>query len=187
MRADARRNYERLLRAADAAFVDLGAEAPLEEIARRAGVGIGTLYRHFPTRQALLEAVFRDEFEAMRAEGERLLSSPSPGDAFARWLRVVLDHTAAYRGLSASVMSAMRDDKTELSTSMKGVHEAGAALLARAQRDGAVRSDLDSAAVFQLVCAIGVATEQAPDRAAQAEQLLSVVIDGMRHQAATAT
>ena len=186
MRADARRNYERLLRAADAAFVEHGAEASLEEIARRAGVGIGTLYRHFPTRQALLEAVFRDEFEAMRAEGDALLASASPGEALARWLRVVLDHTAAYRGLSASVMTAMRDERTELSASMKAVHAAGAALFERAQQAGAVRSDLDIAAVFNLVCAIGVATEQAPDGAAQADRLLSVVMDGLRHHAPTA-
>src|SRR3954452_2753784 len=87
MRADARRNVERLLAVAKETFAERGADAPLEEIARRAGVGIGTLYRHFPTREALLEALLRDSFEPLRAEADRLLTSPSPGDALDAWLR----------------------------------------------------------------------------------------------------
>src|SRR6266852_1321868 len=87
MRADAQRNYTRLLDAATAAFLEHGADdVSLEEIARRAGVGIGTLYRHFPTRQALLEAVYRDQAEALHARALELLSSPSPGEALATWL-----------------------------------------------------------------------------------------------------
>src|SRR5499433_1511780 len=88
MRADAQRNYERLLSAAAAAFAEHGADdVSLEEIARRAGVGIGTLYRHFPTRQALLEAVYRDQVEALRARADELLVSVPPGAALAIWLR----------------------------------------------------------------------------------------------------
>src|ERR1700729_4527354 len=90
MRADARRNYDRLLSAAAAAFAEHGADdASLEEIARRAGVGIGTLYRHFPTRQALLEAVYRDQVDGMRAKADELLASDSPSGALAEWLHAL--------------------------------------------------------------------------------------------------
>src|SRR5918997_3877226 len=90
LRADARRNYERLLTAARAAFDEHGADASLDGIARRAGVGIGTLYRHFPTRSDLLAAVLRDEIEALSAAAERLLTSQAPGDALINWLRAVV-------------------------------------------------------------------------------------------------
>ena len=95
MRADAQRNYTRLLDAASAAFLEHGADdVSLEEIARRAGVGIGTLYRHFPTRQALLEAVYRDQVELLSARAEELLKAESPGDALADWLRVLMKSAA---------------------------------------------------------------------------------------------
>src|ERR1700691_553126 len=89
MRSDARRNRERLLTAATAAFAETGADAPLEDIARRAGVGIGTLYRHFPTRLALQEGVFRNQVDAVCARGRELVCDPAPGDAFAAWLHVL--------------------------------------------------------------------------------------------------
>src|SRR5216683_1164509 len=98
MRADARRNYERLLSAAAAAFATRGADdVSLEEIARRAGVGIGTLYRHFPTRQALLEAVYRDQVEALRARADELAEAESPGDALAEWLRAMVKFSSTKR------------------------------------------------------------------------------------------
>src|SRR6266487_4025102 len=92
MRADARRNYQALLSAANAAFIEQGADdASLEEIARRAGVGIGTLYRHFPTRQALLEAVYRDQVDALRARADELLGSLPPDAALVAWLRALVE------------------------------------------------------------------------------------------------
>src|SRR5215471_13753051 len=92
MRADAQRNYTRLLDAAGAAFIERGADdVSLEEIARRAGVGIGTLYRHFPTRQALLEAVYRDQVELLSARADELTGSDdAPGAALAAWLRALM-------------------------------------------------------------------------------------------------
>ncbi len=101
MRADARRNYERLVATATAAFAERGAEASLDDIARRAGVGSGTLYRHFPTRQALLEAVYRDQVEELCSQARELLASPSPGDAFATWLRAMASYMTTKRGLSS--------------------------------------------------------------------------------------
>src|SRR5579863_8630413 len=98
MRADAQRNYARLLDAASAAFLEHGADdVSLEEIARRAGVGIGTLYRHFPTRQALLEAVYRDQVETLSARAEELLESESPEDALAGWMRAMVGFSSTKR------------------------------------------------------------------------------------------
>src|SRR6266702_3437058 len=103
MRADAQRNNARLLTAAATVFTEHGADdASLEEIARRAGVGIGTLYRHFPTRQALLEAVYRDQVEALRARAEELREAESPGDAFAEWLRATVEFGSTKRSLTRS-------------------------------------------------------------------------------------
>ena len=104
-RADARRNYERLLAAASAVFTERAADdASLEEIARRAGVGIGTLYRHFPTRQALLEAVYRDQVTALCARAGELASTEPPGRALTLWLRAVVD----FGKTKHSLISAMR-------------------------------------------------------------------------------
>src|SRR6266702_7031907 len=100
MRADARRNRQRLIEAALAAFAEHGADdASLDEIARRAGVGIGTLYRHFPTRQALLEAVYRSQVEALRGRAEELLVSAPPGEALVTWLRATVEFGSTKRSL----------------------------------------------------------------------------------------
>src|SRR5215216_6625186 len=105
LRADARRNRDRLIAAAREAFAERGAEASLDDIARRAGVGPGTLYRHFPTRLTLIEAVYRDGVEALCAEARDLMSSPSPGEALATWLRSVLSYAGEKRGLATALMT----------------------------------------------------------------------------------
>src|SRR6266566_3886210 len=100
MRADALRNYQKLLTAAAAAFTEHGADdVSLEEIARRAGVGIGTLYRHFPTRQALLEAVYTDQVESLSARAAELLRAESPGDALAEWMRAMMKFSSTKRSM----------------------------------------------------------------------------------------
>src|SRR5580704_12784974 len=104
MRADAQRNYARLLEAASSAFVEHGADdVSLEEIARRAGVGIGTLYRHFPTRQALLEAVYRDQVESLNARAEQLPGEAPPEQALERWLRALMAFATTKKNLSSSL------------------------------------------------------------------------------------
>src|SRR5262249_14146667 len=104
MRADARRNVDRIIAAAGALIAEHGADASLEEVARRAGVGSATLHRHFPSRQALLEAVFKDRVETLCAKAEGLLCDPDPGEALFSWLRAVGAHAVANRGLGASLM-----------------------------------------------------------------------------------
>lgn len=177
-RADARRNYERLLAAAAAAFAEAGPNACLEDIARGAGVGIGTLYRHFPTRQALLEGVYRDRIEALGVEAEALRDAPAPGDALAAWLRSVLAHNLAQRGLKEALLS---EGGTEVAAACKAeLHAAGAALVARAAEAGAVRPGLEVGDLLRLVYGIALATERAPDGRAQADRLLAIMLDGLR-------
>jgi AcrR family transcriptional regulator len=180
LRADAQRNCDRLLQAAAAAFAEHGTDASLDDIARRAGVGIGTLYRHFPTRQALLEAVYREQMEALAAEADSLLGAESPGTALARWLRSVLAHNMAHRGLKEVLMNG---EPSEQVTSAKvRMRAAGGALLERAQHAGAVRSDLDIGDLLRLVYSIALANEHAAEGAAAANRCLLVMIDGLRHQ-----
>ena len=180
MRADARRNYERLLAAATAAFAEHGPDASLDDIARRAGVGIGTLYRHFPTRQALLEAVYREQIEALSAEAEDLLDEASPGRALATWLRSVLAHNVTHRGLKEAVMNG---EGSELVSSSKArMRAAGAALLARAQQAGAIRDDLDIGDLLRLVYGIALANEKGPESPALANRCLLIMIDGLRRR-----
>ena len=178
MRADARRNYERLLAAARDTFAEQGPDASLDEIAKRAGVGIGTLYRHFPTRLAMQEAVVRDQNEVSRAQAVALLAAPSPGEALATWLRAELGRLAIYHGLGAAVINSALDGQP--STSCADLTAAAGALLRRAQQAGEIRSDIDITTLLRLNSAIATATEQACDGGAQAERLLAIMLDGLR-------
>jgi AcrR family transcriptional regulator len=155
----------------------------LEEIARRAGVGIGTLYRHFPTRQALLEAVYRDQAEALHARALELLNSPSPGEALARWLRAMIEFGATKRSLSKSLMATLGKDSELLSTCSTLIREAATPLLTRAQQAGEVRADTDVTDLLRLSHAIAVACEYASPHADQADRLLSLMFDGLRSPA----
>jgi AcrR family transcriptional regulator len=177
MRADARRNYERLLVAARAAFTEHGADASLDDIAHRAGVGPGTLYRHFPTRQALLEAVYRDGVEAVCGRAYELLDTMPPGEALAAWLRAMVDYVATKRGLAMELVASLGEDSSELFASCKqAMVAAGTAVLDAAKDAGAVRPETDLKDVLKLVHAIGAAAEQAPE---DADRLLSLVLDGL--------
>jgi AcrR family transcriptional regulator len=176
MRADAQRNYERLLSAAAAAFTEHGADdVSLEEIARRAGVGIGTLYRHFPTRQALLEAVYREQVEAVRAAAEEQLQSDAPGEALAAWLRVLVDFSSTKHSLTTALLATM-DKDSEL------IRGAAEALLARAQEAGAVRADVDAKDLIRLVHAVNLAAQYGPADPGQRDRMLGFILDGLRPQ-----
>ena len=179
MRADARHNYECLLRAAHEVVAEHGSDASLEEIARRACVGVGTLYRHFPNRQALLEAVFNHQMTALVARSDELLTSPSPGEALVTWLHDLLVFSTTYRGLSACVLIATLDENSEATKLSRAKSHVAAALLARAQEAGAVRADITSADVGRLIHGIALATEKLPDRLTQAERLFEIVLDSL--------
>jgi len=180
MRADARRNYERLLGEARAAFAEHGAEASLEDVARRAGVGIGTLYRHFPNRHALLSAVFEDAVSHLLARSRELLDAPGPCAALVEWLRDIITHASEYRGLSRALMSASHDASSALARCSSPMYEAGGALLARAQEAGDVRADVSIGDLLQLTNAIALAAEETPADPDLADRLLKLTLRGLK-------
>jgi AcrR family transcriptional regulator len=178
LRADARRNYERLLCAARETFDEQGAHACLDEIARRAGVGIGTLYRHFPTRRAMLEALLHDGIEELCLYADSLLVSPDPAAALATWLRAVVAHATASRGLAAELLRTASDTGLPPSHKCQEMRVMGARLLARAQAAGEIRSDVAADDLFTLINGIAWASEAGAEESA--ERLLDVMLDGLR-------
>ncbi|MFJ8952109.1 TetR/AcrR family transcriptional regulator [Streptomyces sp. NPDC102381] len=179
MRADARRNYERLLAQARIAFAEHGTGASLEEVARAAGVGIGTLYRHFPNRHALMSAVFEEAVNDLLARSRALLDAPQPCTALVTWLREIITHASEYRGLSRALMSASQDASSALARCSDPMREAGQALLSRAQRAGAVRQDVSMGDLLQITNAIALAAEETPSDPGLADRLLRLTLRGI--------
>jgi AcrR family transcriptional regulator len=177
MRADARRNRERLLDAARDAFSAHGSEASLDDIARRAGVGPGTLYRHFPTREALLAEVYRGDVDALSRQAYRLAEERPPEEALHAWLRLQMDYAKGKRGLGAAVKTMLGADSETLAWCKETMRAALRRLLTGAREVGAVRTDIEAADVLRLVHGVALASESAPE---QADLLLSVVLDGLR-------
>ncbi|WP_052863848.1 TetR/AcrR family transcriptional regulator [Streptomyces niger] len=180
MRADARRNYERLLAEARTAFTERGTDASLEDIARRAGVGIGTLYRHFPNRTALMGAVFQCEVDTLLARARDLGDAPQPCAALVEWLRAIITHASTYRGLSRALMAAPADESSGLARCSRPMREAGSVLLTRAQESGAVRPDVDIRDLMQLTNGIALAAEESPDDPELADRLLTLTLTGLK-------
>jgi len=178
-RADARRNVERLIAAARQAFAAEGANAPLDDIARAAGVGSGTLYRHFPTRLALVEAVYRDSVERLCAEGERLTTARPPADALVDWLRGFVTVVSEKRGLAAALSDEGRAN-TLFAECHGMINATGATLLERAKDAGAVRADVPLGDILKMAKAFAHAAETSPEGPALAERLLVLSMDGLR-------
>jgi AcrR family transcriptional regulator len=184
-RADARRNYDLLIAAATAAFAERGADdVSLEEIARRAGVGIGTLYRHFPARQALLEAVYKDQVDGLEVLAGKLVASESPGDALAEWLRAFAAFARTKRSLSAALIATLGKDSELLSACSKVLRSCTEALLARAQDAGVVRPDVQSGDLLRLTHGLIMASEGPGAEPGQSDRMLSLLIGGLLAQPA---
>jgi AcrR family transcriptional regulator len=180
-RADARRNYEKVLAAARQAFAEGGESTALEEIARRAGVGIGTLYRHFPTRQALLEALYVDEVdEVCRSAAE--LHDADPWEALSSWFERVIGYIATKQALAHELLNYLDRDAQLFKICRASLFEAGEPLLRRAQEAGVVRPDVDVAEVIQMV--MGIAKIPASDPA-QTQHILRIALDGLRYRPET--
>ncbi len=178
MRADARRNYARLVEVAREAFTEHGADAPLDEIARRAGVGPGTLYRHFPTREALIEAVYRGDVEDLCTQAYHLLETGDPAKALEEWMRAQVAHVQRKRGLGTALVACFGVDSELFEWCRQRLWAAGDSLLAAARESGAVRADVSAPDLLRLGHGVAVATERAPE---DTDRLLSVVLDGLRH------
>ena len=176
-RADALRNYEKLIAAARDAFAEGGTAASLEEIARRAGVGIGTLYRNFPTRQALLEAVYVDEVEALCRSAADLADLP-PWDAFTGWLRRFVAYMGTKQALAEELLGSANPNTTVFKNCRTAIFAAGGPLLERAQQERAVRADTDLAEVIAMVGGIAKIQSSDPE---QIDHILDIALDGLRY------
>ncbi|NBE97233.1 helix-turn-helix transcriptional regulator [Nonomuraea sp. KC401] len=179
MRADARRNRDRLLAEARTAFLDHGTDASLEDIAARAGVGVGTLYRHFPTREALLEELLRERFDALTAGAQGLAGHPSPREALIAWTLDFVQTTTVYRGLTAAVTATLNDPCSALHASCETMRGAGTALLTRAQEAGEVRGDITPLEFLALVAGSSWAREQMAGDDLQGDRLLLLLFEGL--------
>jgi len=159
MRADARRNRDLLLAAALEAFTEHGADdTSLEEIARRAGVGIGTLYRHFPGRVALLEAVYTDQVAALCQRADELTASQSPGAALTAWMRELAEFSATKHNLTSALAADYDKDAPVFSACRDDLLAAAAALLTRAQQAGVARPDVQPLDLLRLSHGVAAAT-----------------------------
>jgi AcrR family transcriptional regulator len=174
MRADAQKNYEHLLAVAREVVAEQGAIASLRDVARRAGVGLGTLYRHFPTREDLFQALLRTTFDDLAARAAELERSGASDEALLAWLREAVAVTHNHRGVIAPMMSAIEDPNSALHESCVALRAAGTGLLVRAQAEGKARTDVDGADLFALIAALAWLNEQ-PSSAPRADHLLGVI------------
>ena len=178
-RADAQRNVERLIAAARDAFATHGPSAPLDDIARAAGVGAGTLYRHFPTRLALFEAVYRDSVERLCAEGELFAATEPPAEALIHWLRDFVEVVSQKRGLAAALTEEGRTSEL-FAQCHTMINATGGELLDRAKAAGAIRDDVALGDLLKIAKAFAQAGETSPEGSALAERLLVLTMDGLR-------
>jgi AcrR family transcriptional regulator len=177
-RADARRNYQKLISVAHDAFTEDGTSASLEDIARRAGVGIGTLYRHFPTRQALLEAVYVEEVEALCQSAVDLADRP-PWEALMAWLHRFVGYVATKQALAEELFAHADPNADVFRNCRAAFNAAGEPLLTRAQEARVVRADTNITEVVQLVAGIAKIQSLEPE---QVERILDMALDGLRYR-----
>jgi AcrR family transcriptional regulator len=179
MRADARRNYERLVTAARAVLSERGSEAAMEEIAKRADVGVGTLYRHFPRRIDLVEAVYREDVDGIVALAAEVSEQYEPWDALVAWLRGFLRYAESKRTFLNELHEAFEKCPDLAVRSRERIGGAVRQVLTRAQEAGVVRPDLDQDDLMQLVGGMCMARNAS---LAQNERLLALVLDGIKTQ-----
>jgi len=178
-RADAQRNRERLVDAAKAAFAESGAEVSLEEIARRAGVGIGTLYRHFPTREAVVAAVYQREVQQIADAAKRLLASEAPGEALHEWMRLFVDYIATKKVIVSAFGSIPAGAKGLYPSSGLKLIDGVALLVERARAAGDIRADADPNDILRALIGFTYGAAGAGWEAS-ALRLIDILMDGLR-------
>ncbi|MEU6473579.1 helix-turn-helix domain-containing protein [Streptomyces massasporeus] len=180
MRADARRNHERLLTVAAEAFAEHGEGASLDDIAKRAGVGSGTLYRHFPTRQALLEAAYLDRVEAIAARAGVLAEELPPGEALGEWLYELGAGLIRMRGLKTLLGPAVTGSGTAVPTACgDSVKGAAGRLVRAAQEEGTLRADVEPGDVLRLAHGMATASELADGEDRHLKRYLTLLMEGL--------
>ncbi len=180
-RADALRNRDRLLGAAKASFASAGADVSLEEIARRAGVGIGTLYRHFPTRDAIVEAVYRREVEQLSDAANRLTKTLPPGEALHAWMRLFIDYIATKRVITPALKAMVGGAPQLYASSGARITDATAGMVERARTAGEIRADADPADLLRALAGFTHLNAGAGWEAS-ARRLIDILMDGLRVQ-----
>lgn len=180
LRADAQRKREALLATAREVF-DAGDffDLRFDDLARLAGVGTGTLYRHFPTREALAEAVYHGEVATLCDRARQLQATLPAAEALATFLRNMVDHIAAHQGLARTLATLWADRSSDLAEGSRALEEAVGDLVAAAVRDGTVRDDVDAGAVMMALHGIGAAHDR-PNWRAEADDVITLVLDGLR-------
>lgn len=174
MRADAKKNYSHLLAVARDVVTEHGANASMRDIARRAEVGLATLLRHFPTREALFDALLRTNADALTQQATELETSSSPDEALVSWFREAVRFTQTYSGVCDLMASAHADPDSALHASSTALHSAGARLLLRAQAEGTARADMDGEDLFALMSALSWLAGQ-PSFAPRADHLFHII------------
>ncbi|MEC3973896.1 TetR/AcrR family transcriptional regulator [Amycolatopsis sp. H20-H5] len=177
MRADARRNYERIVTTARAMFAEHGVEVPLDDIAKKACVGPGTLYRHFPTRENLMAAVYREQIDALSQRAFDLLEQLTPGDALDAWVGEQVSWVADRHGLAMTLKASLDAGSETFGWCRGRLNSATATLVDAAQRAGAIRADVTGVDLLRLGHGVGVAAQHAS--AEDTKRLLAVVLDGL--------
>jgi len=178
MRADAKKNYSHILTIAREVLIEEGADASMRDIARRANVGLATLLRHFPTREALFEALLCTNLDALTQKAGELETSNSPGEAIMSWFREWMTFAQSYRGVVALMAAAHTNPDSALYASCAAVHSASARLLLRAQAEGAARADMNGDDMFGLMAALGWLVDL-PSFAPRADHLVHLVTDAI--------
>ena len=179
LRADAQRNRARLLEAAEAVFAAEGISVPVDLIAEKAGVGVGTLYRHFPTKEKLFEAILIGRIDEIVEDARARVDSADPGAAFFAFLAHLVEESASKRDLIQALMGAGVQIELAVADSKRNLEEAVSRLIEVAQRAGAVRDDVSSAVVLSLVGATCIAADH-PQGSAMPQAILAIICDGLR-------
>ena len=180
-RADSARNRQLLIDAAKAAFTDIGLQVSLEEIARRAGVGIATLYRHFPSRETVVEAVYRREVEQLTEAVPQLLKTSPAGEALHKWMHLFVDYIATKRLIAPSLGAATGGTSALRANSAELITDAMTTLVKRAVESGDVRKDIAPSDLLRAMVGVSYGN---PDEAweASARRLIDLLMDGLRRK-----
>ncbi|HWK25549.1 MAG TPA: helix-turn-helix domain-containing protein [Solirubrobacter sp.] len=185
LRADARRNRERVLKAAQVAFAERGHDAQMDDVARRAGVGVGTVYRHFPTKEALVEALATDRFERILAAGREALEAPDPWDGFTGALMAGAELTASDRSFS-EIVGELTGPMPVPEPLLKELYDVYGELMRRAQTAGQLRSDLVLDDIPMIMCGIGIGARKTHECPQAWRRHAAILIDGLRASGASA-
>lgn len=182
LRADARQNHELIVAAATKAFKEAGPDASLKAIAKEAGVGIGTLYRRFPSREALIEAIYRSETERLAMSADHLLADHPPDLALRAWMDEFLDYTEVNRGIAEMLKAELGANSSLSASTGELLTDAVTRLMAAGVESGTVRSDIDPSNVLQALGGITFIAGE-PDQRKDAERLVGLLMDGLRQSA----